>query len=261
MKNKKKYLFLLIVLLSYFAVIFVIFGLDNLKSKLDNIHIILSPNIKWSLSKGKWENIDGQVNLYNLQKYELYVNHKYLGNYKTLYNEKWRFLDDDNHSVNYVGNVFGYRGNRKVEMIDFQYQQISSDLILSQVLEREKLSAFDDYIIKRRIEIDLDNDQKDEYIYEVGNVFNFETSDHYSYSLLFVIDDKEIDMLRKEVASSEEMLDICSSHIKDIIDINNDGNYELITSCIHYDLIPDCYQLYQMDNKGKYTSLIETCSD
>ena len=51
----------------------------------------------------------------------------------------------------------------------------------------------------------------------------------------------------------------CTKKVDTLIDINNDQKYEIITSCMYFDRIGTCHDLYQL-KKGKYEKIYK-CDD
>ncbi len=97
--------------------------------------------------------------------------------------------------------------------------------------------------------LDVDNDGKDEYIYSVGLV---EDAEEY-VSLVFMKKDDKYILIDREDSEYQGMPNH-SLRFFNLIDFDNDGNYEFVVSKLMSEYGPDYYQLYKF-NSNSFVSI------
>ena len=70
----KKYYILIAILIAYFLIIFLVFGLDNLKLEQRTATIFIDKETAWSLEKNKWNKIEIDNEKISNQKFNVFIN-------------------------------------------------------------------------------------------------------------------------------------------------------------------------------------------
>ena len=69
----KKYYILIAILIAYFLIIFLVFGLDNLKLEQRTAKIFIDKETAWSLEKNKWNKIEIDNEKISNQKFNVFI--------------------------------------------------------------------------------------------------------------------------------------------------------------------------------------------
>ena len=97
--------------------------------------------------------------------------------------------------------------------------------------------------------LDVDSDGKEEYIYSVGLV---EDAEEY-ISLVFMKKDDRYILIDREDSEYQGMPNQ-NLRFFNLIDFDNDGNYEFVVSKLMSEYGPDYYQLYKF-NGNSFTNI------
>ena len=263
MKKNNRYYIILAILLIYFVFIFFVFILPNILKKETKTYLLIDSDAKWQYINGKWSDIEDSK-VYNWQKFAIYENSGFKGNYYPLYNEKWHFYDNDENPIKIDKYHFlGIKSNKKYQVATFNTEDISETYqkYIKEVLNKYKLSSTN-FTNAKVIKYDLDGDEQEEKIYSISNVFVEEFTEKI-FNFIFVVKDDKITIVSKSIDKYSNMLDNCQDMVSKIVDVDNDGNYELITSCYKYNInapctdgcadfgsIDACVEMYQKDKNG-----------
>lgn len=248
MKINKKYMILLGIFTIYILVMFLIFGRDFIRNNLDSSTIAISPDTIWNFEQGKWKD-NGNKTDYSMKNYEVYEDSKYLGELKLTYNDKLYLFDSERKPVRYENSIIAVKGSIDIGVIPFKNTTISnSNKVVTKILKEKKIKVSRDTLTSKLIKIDLDNDGKLEEIYTISNVFN---TDDYSNSIaiIAVLENNEITYLKEDVKEGKYTLTMCMPYIQNIIDIDKDKKYEIITTCSYYSNNGTCHTLFDNDYK------------
>lgn len=257
MKEKKKYIIVLVILAIYLVLIFVFNGKNIIRQNFDTSYIMVSPSTQWKYAKGTWGSVTN-ITDYSMEKFKIYVNNKPFGDYNVTYNDKFYLFDDNRNSVSYNGNIIAVKGSLPIDVIYFEEEVIEpiNDEI-KEALKEKKIKVKGDNIRARKVEIDMDGDQKKETIYIVSNVF-YATEGENSFALLFTEKEGKNKYIYEEIKDYKKTLEMCTPFVEGIIDIDKDKKYEIIMGCEYFSNNGTCHNLY--NNKTKdYQKVITNC--
>lgn len=257
MKDKKKYIIVFIVLVIYLLIIFLWNGKKLIKENFVTSYLMISPSTQWKYEKGTW-NIATNIVEYSMKRFDTYVDGKPFGSYNVTYNNKFYLFNDKRESIHYDGDLIAVRGSLPIGVLSFKEENINpSAPIVSEVLKEKKIKASLDTIRVRSISLDIDNDKNLENIYVMNNVFNAKEGEN-SFALVFIIDDEKRVYIYEKIEDSVETLTMCVPYIQNVIDIDQDKNYEIIMGCEYFSNNGTCHNLY--DNKiNQYKNIIKSC--
>lgn len=256
-KNNRKYYIVLGVVIIYFIAIVIIFIIPKLLNSGVRTYLLIDNYDKWQYNGEEWEDITDK-NEYNWQKFDIYENNKFVGNYNALFNETWHFYDDDNTPIKIDStNMIAIRSNRKYSVADFKEREISQDEMkyVNKVLEDNNISTTD-FTASSVIEYDINNDKEDEKIFTISNIFteNF-TKDIFNF--IFVVKGDRITVVSKTTDDFTNMYDNCKMYVSKIVDVDGNNKYEIITGCGYYSDRNNCFEMYELHN-NKYQK-IKSC--
>ena len=163
---------------------------------------------------------------------------------------------------NLICDLYGYYGEEFINHgnYDFNKRNITKDdLMYFNEISELNIKKATDLTQASYIEIDIDNDGDLEYIYEGTYESNNNVKNGYSnedFSTIFYLDNNKINVieLSKPFVEDKELY-FDSYLIKEIIDLDNDGNLELIVEDYLFDY--GTYNIYKIKD-GKY-KLFFTC--
>ena len=247
-KDRKKYYIGLGILIIYFIVMLVVFIIPAILKSGIETYILIDNYEKWQYNGDVWKNITDKSK-YNWQKFDIYEDNKYVGNYNALFNETWHFYDDDNKPVKIDStNMIAIRSNRDYAVADFTEREITSEEMkyVNEILKEKDITT-NDFTSSSVIDYDLDHDLEDEKIFTISNVFTENISDKL-FNFVFVVNDEKIMILAETVADFSDMYDNCKMYVSKIVDTNGDDKYEIITGCGYYSDTENCFEMYELDN-------------
>ena len=102
MRKTKTYIKLFIILLVFFIVMFLIFGINNIKQSNYQTTLLIGNNTIWNYNKNKWINISTRdsIEKLNWKEYNIYLDNKEFGKYFLWHDDKWYAFDKNNNAVN-----------------------------------------------------------------------------------------------------------------------------------------------------------------
>ena len=259
MKKKTRYIVLLVMLLAYFAVLFLVYGKDHLKKEKEETVIIIGNNTIWKKEKQKWRTLKSVSDKKDLgwKLYDTYIDSKKIGKYY-LWNDntEWYLFDKKKSAYNYQGELLAYRANYKIPVKSFTTEAVTDYTYLDKLLSDNNLSNTGNPTVSNSIKVDIDNDGIDEKFYVFSNIFSVdEILPENSYS--FVLLEKESKTYMMYSYTDEFVgLSGCQPFINYLIDIDEDDNYEIVLTCSQYDELPPINTLYKFD-KNKFIEIID----
>lgn len=248
MKNKKKIMIMVSILLTYFLVMMIFLGLDSLKKKVYYLDILIDPYTYLKYERGVWKDVEENEKEFLGKSYKIYGNHKLLYEGILQYTEeKWYAFDRNSRSLSLPKHFFAYRGNMNLKVLNYKTVDMSSDELkeAGTILEENKITFNPEYTKKFKIEHDFNNDGRNEKIYIISNTLGMEEQNSY-FSIAYIKTEDDIKILVKII--SYNMYDVPSLDLKEIIDINNDKKYELIFEQIYFDQIGTCHEIFEYEN-------------
>ena len=251
---------IVIVLLVYFAIFICLFGITTIRKFFSKAYIVLDSGDKWMLENTKWVNLpDSENKLYNWQKYSVYTDNKYFGDYKIFYNNKIYLFDDSDKSIQYDAlNVIALKGNFAI--IDYN---------MTENFDSKGIKFLEDFIKKEKIDVELSqfnlkmyninhkNSEKSDKIYVASNLFGDAGETDEVLAIIFCeYDNGKIEILYSKFGNINTQLRSCSPQIRNVIDFLKDGKYEILFECIYYMSSDTCHMMYEKEF-GSYRKVID----
>ena len=246
MRDKKIYVILIVLVIVFFIVMFLLFGLDELKKGSINTTLVVGKDTVWNYSGKKWKNVDSYEKL-NWEKYDIYVNNEKKGNYYLWYNDKWYAFDDNKKAIKLEGTLLGVKSNIDIPVYNFSTDIIDNYVYVDEVLEEHNLPTNNDYTVNEMIVFDYDNDGIEEEFYVVSNAFTMDSHPEKIFSLVFMVKNEEIYPIYTDI-SENKGFNGCMPYISSFIDVDNDSKYEFIFSCSKYSVSGITRMLYEFKN-------------
>ena len=130
MRKKSTYVILLIILLVFFVIMFLVFGVKNIRKGKYGVTLIVGDNTVWTYNNRKWNNIinNSSIQKLNWEKYKVFENNEEKGEYSLWHDDKWYAFDDDKNAVNIEGNLLAYRANFDMKVYPFKEEKIDSEV-------------------------------------------------------------------------------------------------------------------------------------
>lgn len=258
MEDKKKIIIIVSILLAYFALMMIFFGLDNLKKKVYHVDFVISPSSYLRYEKGTWSDIKKEESELLGKSYKIYNNHQFLYEGILQYTDgNWYAFNHENKPLSLPNNFLAYRGNMKIEMISYPTMTMSENekTEASTILKQHNIDFEPEFTKTLKIELDLNNDQKLESIYIISNTLGMEEQKTY-FSIAYIKNSDNIEVLVEDVG--DDMYQIPSLNLKAILDMNQDKKYELIFEKIYFDQIGTCHEIFEyVDNTYKSVKACE----
>ncbi len=259
MKKKGRYIVLLVMLLAYFAILFLIYGKEQLKAAKEEAVIIIGNDTIWKKENQQWSSLESLSDKKDLswQLYDTYIDNKKIGNYY-LWNDddEWFLFDQQKNAYNYHGQLLAYKANYKIPVKSFTTENVTDYTYLNKLLSENNLSNTGTPSISNVTKADIDNDGIEEKFYVFSNIFSDDlVFPENSYSFVYLEKESKIYML---YSFTDEFvgLDGCQPIISHLIDVDEDNNYEIVLLCSQYDELPPLTTLYKFD-KDKFIKIID----
>ncbi len=250
MENKKSIIIVIVILVLYFLLMVVIIGINQIKNKFSTFEIIMEPGTYLKYEKGKWEDVIDSSTMLG-KSYNIYGEHKFLYEGVLQYAiDKWYAFDNNNEPLSLPDNFFAYRGNRDIKVQEFEIIDMTEEEIneAKELLKSKNVTIEPVFKKTKKIEFDFDNDGEKEQVYFISNDYDLESQTKV-FSIAYMKNNSKIETLISHI--SEDYTDIPTIMLKEIIDYNDDGKYELIFRKTYFDQIGTCYEIFELE-KGIY---------
>ncbi len=250
MINKKTYIILIIFLGIFFLLMFLIFGIDNIKQNNYDTTIIVGEDTIWNYSKKNWVNLTTKksIDKLNWKEFNIQLDNKDFGKYLLWHDDKWYAFDKKKNAVSIDGNLLAYRANFKINFLNFSQEEIKDRKYVDYVLEENKLSLSSKFTSAYKMLIDFDSDEVFEEFYIISNVFAMDFNPEKLFSIVFMVKNNKVYYLYNDIQKNNS-LNGCKPYINSVLDTNNDETYEIILSCARYSVSESIDMLYQFDKE------------
>ena len=252
--NNKVYIVLLVILFVFFIVMFLLFGVENIKQESYSSTIIVGNSSVFQYKKEKWMNIRMRSSLDELSwnTFKVYQDRQKLGEYELWYSDnRWYAFDQDRNAVKTEENIFAYDGNYDLKITYPEEQQVSDLEYVNQLLLENNISTTEELTSLYKINIDIDNDTIEEDFYIASNVFTVGYTPEKTFSFAFMVKDNMIYPIYQDIRENN-FYDACKPYFNVFLDVNNDQKYEFILSCGKYSNQVQMDVLYQfVENQFK----------
>ena len=249
---------LVVVILLY--IIFAVFvdqGVNQTGVFESDSYIYVKNYLVWHLVGNEYRQViempsdeqDGEYVVYN-------GNNRFEASKAQYLNQVWYFFDDDYKQINDDDFRIAYTGfENDISVANYneaQYEE-SDDNIISAVVSdvsTSQLETIKNSLVKYFV--DIDNDGQTEVIYTFSDN-KLDVSDYTPISYLVLVKDGEV--LDQITTTGSNTVYV----VQDILDLENDGTYELIVSydVRNYPTFDNCYQIYKVHD-GKI-NLFQNC--
>lgn len=247
MRKKRTYIILIAIILIFFVVMFLLFGVDNIKQEGYETTIIVGENTIWTYSDKRWKNTNSSYDKLNWKKYDIYLNNEKNGKYYLWHSDKWYAFDDNKNAVMLDGDLLAYDANYNISVYNFNYDDIENFNYVHNVLEDNSLPTTSEFTSSHVVFFDFDADGEEEEFYVISNAFPMDFDPEKIFSLVFMVKNDDIYPIYIDV-SNNVGFNGCKPYFTSFLDIDDDSNYELILSCAKYSTAGTTDMLYKFDN-------------
>lgn len=250
MQKKKTYIILLLILAVFFVVMFLVFGIDNIKQRNYDTTIIVGDNTVWNYSKERWINLTTKNSFENLnwKEFNIYLDNEEFGKYLLWHDDKWYAFDSKKNAVALDGNLIAYRANFKMKFLDFTKENIVKRDFVDYVLSENNLSLSSQFTSSSLIKLDYDNDGVLEEFYLISNAFPMDFDPEKIFSIVFMVKNDKVYYLYNDI-STNRSFNGCKPYFNSFLDTNNDGVAEIILNCARYSTAEEINMLYEFDKE------------
>lgn len=251
MRKKRTYIILLIILSIFFIVMFLAFGVKNIKDGNRDLTLIVGDNTVWTYSDKKWDFVRNYTDLKDLswKTYNIYLDNKKFGNYMLWKDDKWYAFDKNKNAVKLDGNLLAYSANYNINISEFSQAEITDYTYVQNVLLDNDLSLSSEFTSLYKIDLDFDNDSNIEEFYVLSNVFANDFDPETIFSIVFMVKDEKIYYIYNDV-SSNKSFNGCKPFFTSFLDLDNDNKSEFILSCGRYSISEQVDMLYKYSDEG-----------
>ena len=225
-----------VIIIVVLSIVFLIIVSSNKK------YIILGNYLIYEKGKFSYKQVNEINDEVTKFKYDVYdgkkvlkdVRMEYLNNRFYLYTKKGVYINETSFRVATHGV--------KVKLADYNKQSVynvTNDNYILKFLDKVNIKD-KNYYSGYYTAYDFDKDGKDELVYTINN-FSLGNPDYKQYGFMFIVQNEEI-VYYTDIADSDVYT------VMDIVDLDNDGKYELIVNKGNKDLktFDGCYQVYNL---------------
>ncbi len=253
MKNNKRYIVLLIILVVFFVLMYTLIGKDSIENRKKEATILVGDGTTWEYSNNRWVNLklESSIEKYNWKKFKVFLDNEYKDDYLVWHDDKWYLFDDNKVAQNYTENFLGINSNYDIKTKSFEVKDIENYNYVEDVFNKNDITSSTELTVNTHTEVDLDNDGQVEDIYIVSNVFPIDFEPSQVFSFVFVVKNNKIYNLYKSIEKYEGT-NGTKPYINSIIDVDDDGDYEILLTCAKYSTEQPINILYKfIDNDFK----------
>lgn len=253
MASKKIYIVLLIMIAVFFVVMFLTFGVENIKQDNYSSTIIVGDTSIWEYNKKNWVNIRGNTSIekLNWSKFHVFSNNEKIGTYSLWHDDKWYVFDDNRNALKIDGNLLAISSNFDVKVLPFSVDNISNQDMkyVYSVLRDNNLSVDNKFTSLGNVKVDFDGDGVIENFYVISNVFAMDFTPKMLFSIAFMIKDNNLYYIYNDV-SENRSYNGCKPYYNSFLDTNNDGIFEFILSCGKFGSNDQVDMLYKFEENA-----------
>lgn len=252
--EKRKNLILVLCLLIIAVVIMGFFVTTKKELK-----IIIDPDGIFTYSNRNWKS-EKNRSKFNKKDYDIYLNGVNKGKFDAKFDKKeniYVFTNQKNKKGTISDSFLAIKGKinydvKKIATTEFD----SSDKVIVDSILKENGITYDykNIPVQGKLNIDLNNDSKIERIYFLSNTFD-DLTNPKAFSIIALIDNNgKIYYIHREIVNKANIYDICMPYIHDVIDVEKNGNLEVIASCSYYSSIGTKHYIFTYDNEYRELS-------
>lgn len=248
MRNKKTYIVLLIILVVFFVVMFLVFGVSNIRQSKYDTTLLVGDNTVWTYHNKKWLNLTARSSYEKLswKEYMIYVNNEKVGKYSLWHDDKWYAFDKDKNAIVIDGNLLAYRANFDMNILNFKEEEITDRTYVDYVLEENNLSLSSQFTSFYQTSVDIDSDGEDEEFYVISNAFPLDFNPEMIFSIVFMVKNDKVYYIYNDI-SEHRNFNGCKPYFTAFLDTNNDKMNEIVLSCGRYSTSGTVDMLYKFE--------------
>lgn len=254
-KKYKAYIILFIILITYLLIAFIFFKKNEDNENQATESYLVTNNSKYTYKDKKFEKVV-DTEKYNWKDYNIYINNEFFGNYKLQFNKRWYIYNEQRDSIKYEGDIIA-TSNIDMNVYGFDKSNITEEeqTRINNYLEKQNIDLVQYETNNSKIEIDLDNDNKEEKIYIVNSQIN--NNPENKFSLILIEKNNNFEILVSKVIAKDVVDKIELFNIYGFIDIDNDEKKEILVSrMIFSQPEKDCEMIFKSKNK-KYEKMTD----
>ncbi len=252
---KNRYVKIIVVVISLSLLFFVTIGINLIKNENNFDYIAINEKLVISKKNNKWKVIKKNLKKYSWNFYSVYVDHEYFGRDYLYFNDQIYLFDKDKMALNYNGSFIAFN-KKEYKDVNFTTKESTDNTILESVLKKNKLDSKQEYTSNYYIDIDIDNDGKNEQLYVVSNRFPIDSIHAKKYfGFIYLVDDNKVNVLYSSVSNTTDSYSGCKPYIRNII--NKEKSYYIVTECATYSEGVVNLSLYEYRN-GAFDKKIST---
>lgn len=251
--SKGKVLIISIILVFLGLVSFLIYQVNYKKSKYLYLFTGETEKVRWYYNDNTW--YTANTNKILKEKFKVYMDGRYTGDYYLVYSDRWYFFDDNNNSVDTLGN-FMINTNFDFNSSNFVLERVENKEIIDKLRKRFIASGKEYEISLGKISIDNNSTLDELYVVSFKEKSNEYEVIGPDYSAIFTYKNNKMNFIREMNFLTDNSSNRCYLNLEGVFTFEN-KNTKLLVSCLHYDITPNDYYLYE--KKGnKYNVLIDT---
>ena len=256
MPSKKTYIILITIMVLFGIIMFLIFGIPNIRQENLESVLIVGDNTTWIYKDKKWFNqrYKTSKDRYSWQEFKVFEDNKELGTFYLWHDDKWYLFDKDKNAVLTSGKIIAYQSNYSMKLLEYTEDNVDDFTYVNEVLMNNNLSTSSKFSSIYKVSIDFDSDSNLEDFYIITNVFPLDFEPETSFAIAFMVKNDTIYTLYEDVSTSNG-LNGCKPFYNTFIDTNIDGVYEVILSCGQYSAEEQIDMLYQF-SEGEFKLLV-----
>lgn len=251
--SKKQILILVFIVLAFLGLTF-FFVIKTKEKQSKYLYLFTGDHsiVRWYYNNDTWYIANTNEKLSD--KFDVYSDGEYQGNYSLVFNDKWYYFDSNNDSKKFEGINFMINTNYDFNSYEFETEYVNNNELVSEVANEIGIMDSDYDSSLKRITISGNEEFNDIYFvdyYKKQTEFNPLGP---SYTVAFIEKNDKIDIVRT-FSFDETDDDSCSLNLAGVFTFENNNN-KLLFTCVHFDRIPSDYYLYEY-SWNKYNLLIE----
>ena len=222
-----------------------------------NVTVIFDPDNILKYDGSSWRVSDKLDSLY--ENYNVYSNYELLGNYSirhSLSSKRWSVYDKSNKKIT-TENIFAYKGNKKMSLIPFYEEELPYEYenVLKSYLDSKGIAISLEQCYSNFYEIDLNNDGVKEQIITVSN--KAESSSLLAFDAVIINNGGKTTEVKFKSDKSDKWYNVGYTYLYKIIDIKEDGKYELFFWTTYFGNSHNCISV--VESKGKKIDIDKKC--
>ena len=246
---------IVIISLTIFLLVFFLFsnrdGVVFTSSKSEG-YLIVGQNSMFSYHNKKIYNVPINSNVMkelDWNEFKVLDNYKVKGNYLMHFDEKWYLFTKDRKAVTYESDsIIAYKANYKMNYVYKESIPIVDNEYVEKVADKKGVAA-ENLTVNEEVNMDIDNDGKNETFYLISTALPVIPTEDKEYSIVFMVKDGKIYNIYDTLVA-KIIPDICQPKIEGFINLNENNKYEVILSCSTIGPREQKVYLYEMTKKN-----------